>query len=51
MLHSEVIRAITQRQELRDFAEEIIEVQQRKIREMHEWIGKWYPEEMPHARY
>ena len=45
------IRAVTQRQELREFAEEVIEVQQREIREMEEWIDKWYPEKMAHARY
>ncbi len=45
------IRAVTERQELREFAEEVIEVQQREIREMEEWIDKWYPEEMRHAQY
>ena len=45
------IRDVTERRELREFAKEVIEVQQKEIREMEGWIDKWYPEEVPHARY
>ncbi len=45
------IGALTERPELREFAEEVIRLQQREIREMEEWIDTWYPEEISHARY
>ena len=48
---SREIKAITERSELQEFAEEVITLQKREIEELQKWIDLWYPDKSPDARY
>lgn len=45
------ILAVTKRQELRDFAKEVINVQSEEIAKMRQWIEQWHPEADTKAAY
>lgn len=45
------ILAVTERQEVRDFAKEVIEVQSEEIAKMRQWIEQWHPEAATQAAY
>ncbi len=45
------IMAVTERQELRDFAKEIIELQTQEIAKMRQWIEQWHPDAATEAAY
>ncbi len=45
------IKAITERSELQEFAQEVIAVQKREIEELQEWIDLWYPDKPAHVSY
>ncbi len=46
-----ILRDRTDRQHLRGFAQEVIEVQTREIEQMEQWISQSYPDRPPRAEY
>ncbi|PTN32362.1 DUF305 domain-containing protein [Desulfonatronum sp. SC1] len=45
------ILAVTERQELRDFAKEVMDTQAEEIAKMRQWIKQWYPDAATQAAY
>lgn len=45
------VMAMTERQEIRDFAKEIIEVQTQEITKMRQWLELWHPDATIEAAY
>ena len=45
------ILAMTERQEMRDFAKEVMDDQTGEIAKMRQWIEQWYPEAATQAAY
>ena len=45
------ILAVTERQELRDFAKEVMDDQTGEIAKMRQWIEQWYPDASTQAAY
>lgn len=45
------ILAVTERQELRDFAKEVIDAQTEEIAKMRQWIKQWHPGAATQAAY
>lgn len=41
----------TDREEMREFAQSIIDVQTREIEQMEEWLARWYPDRPARADY
>ena len=46
-----ILRDRTDREEMRVFANSIIEVQTREIEQMEAWLARWYPERPTRAEY
>jgi len=46
-----VLRDRTDRAEMREFAQSIIDVQTREIQQMEEWLARWYPDRPARADY
>ncbi len=49
--NAEILRENTEREEMRNFAEEIIQTQREEIRLMEGFLNDWYPEEDHEVRY
>ncbi len=45
------IKAITERSELQEFTQEVIEVQKREIEQLQGWIDRWYPDKPDQVSY
>ena len=46
-----ILRDRTDRDEMREFAQSIIETQTREIEQMEAWLERWYPERSARAEY
>lgn len=49
--NARILRDRTNRAEMREFAQDIIEVQSREIDQMTEWLERWYPDRPARADY
>ncbi|MDF1500348.1 MAG: DUF305 domain-containing protein [Anaerolineales bacterium] len=46
-----ILREGTDRAEMREFAQSIIDVQTREIQQIEEWLARWYPDQPARADY
>jgi len=49
--NAKILRDNTNREQMREFAEDIIEVQTKEIKEMEEYLAKWYPDRTNNYQY
>ena len=49
--NAQILRDNTNREEMREFAEDISEVQTREIEEMEQYLAEWYPDRTNNYQY